>query len=309
MKRTLQLLFVCLSILSTGLMAQEPETTLKVDVKLVNVFVTVTDAHGAPVTNLQKENFLLKEDGKEQKIAIFSRESALPLSIVLAVDTSLSTRKDLPLELISARKFAHTIVRPQDGLALYKFSEEVSEVVPFTSDLKKIDAGIDRVQWFGNRALRRGLSRVAGAKPAAGKKSDGRDHRWRRHSEPGGLQGSAARGTGVGGDYLQHHHRAHRSERGTRHGRRARADSDLSGHGREVLLRHVAAAAGRRVPEDQRRTADAVSAGVLSLTAIFGFGIPSTAGGPDEPAGGRSLSVALSRGVLHAEGDVLKDCL
>ena len=140
-------LIVCVLIVcaSAPLMAQEPETTLKVDVKLVNVFVTVTDARGAPVTNLQKENFLLKEDGKEQRIAIFSRESALPLSIVLAVDTSLSTRKDLPLELISARKFAHAIVRPQDGLALYKFSEEVSQMVPFTSDLKKIDAGIDRV--------------------------------------------------------------------------------------------------------------------------------------------------------------------
>ena len=128
------------------LMAQAPETTIKVDVKLVNVFVTVTNARGAPVANLQKENFVLKEDGKEQKIAIFSRESALPLSIVLAVDTSLSTRKDLPLELTSARKFAHAIVRPQDGLAVYKFSEEVSEVVPFTSDLKKIDAGIDRMR-------------------------------------------------------------------------------------------------------------------------------------------------------------------
>jgi Ca-activated chloride channel family protein len=127
------------------LAAEEPETTLKVDVKLVNVFVTVTDANGTPVANLQKENFLLKEDGKDQKISFFSKESALPLSIVLAVDTSLSTRKDLPLELASARKFAHTIVRPEDGLAVYKFSEEVSQMVPFTSDLKKIDAGIDRV--------------------------------------------------------------------------------------------------------------------------------------------------------------------
>ena len=147
-------------------MAEEPETTIKVDVKLVNVFVTVTDARGAPVANLQKENFVLKEDGKEQKIAIFNRESALPLSIVLAVDTSLSTRKDLPLELISARKFVHAIVRPQDGLALYKFAEEVNELVPFTSDLKKIDAGIDRVRngsatalydaiFLGSRALSR----------------------------------------------------------------------------------------------------------------------------------------------------------
>jgi Ca-activated chloride channel family protein len=146
MKRILQvLLFLAIVYATAGLMAEEPETTITVDVKLVNVFVTVTDGRGAPVANLQKENFLLKEDGKEQKIAIFGRESALPLSIVLAVDTSLSTRKDLPLELISARKFAHAIVRPQDGLAVYKFSEEVSQMVPFTSDLKKIDAGIDRV--------------------------------------------------------------------------------------------------------------------------------------------------------------------
>ncbi len=160
--------FVLLSIIyaTPAILAQEPETTFKVDVKLVNVFVTVTDARGAPVANLQKENFVLKEDGKEQKIAIFGRESALPLSIVLAVDTSLSTRKDLPLELISARKFVHAIVRPQDGLSLYKFAEEVSELVPFTSDLKKIDAGIDRVRngsatalydaiFLGSRALSR----------------------------------------------------------------------------------------------------------------------------------------------------------
>ena len=131
---------------ASALLHGEDEGTLKVDVKLVNVFVTVTNAQGAPVATLQKENFILQEDGKEQKIAIFSKESALPLSIVLAVDTSLSTRKDLPLELASARKFAHAIVRPQDGLALYKFSEEVNELVPFTSDLKRIDAGIDRVR-------------------------------------------------------------------------------------------------------------------------------------------------------------------
>jgi Ca-activated chloride channel homolog len=145
-RRASLLAWVLLGCASATLLAQNPDTTFKVDVKLVNVFVTVTDGRGAPVGGLEKENFLVKEDGKEQKIAVFSRESALPLSIVLSVDTSLSTRKDLPLELMSARKFAHTILRPQDGLALYKFSEEVSEVVPFTSDLKKIDAGIDRVR-------------------------------------------------------------------------------------------------------------------------------------------------------------------
>jgi Ca-activated chloride channel homolog len=133
--------------------AQEDETTLKVDVKLVNVFVTVTDQNGAPVGKLQQENFRLFEDGNPEKISYFSRESALPLSIVLAVDTSLSTRKDLRLELESARRFVHTIIRPVDALSLFTFSETVSETVHFTSDLGKIDRGIDRVRSGAATAL------------------------------------------------------------------------------------------------------------------------------------------------------------
>ena len=133
--------------------AQEPDTTFKVDVKLVNVFVTVTDEHGAPIASLKKDNFELKEDGHEQKIAVFDKESALPLSIVLAIDTSLSTRKDLPLELASARRFAHAILRPVDALSLYQFSETVSELTSFTSDLKVIDRGIDRIRLGSATAL------------------------------------------------------------------------------------------------------------------------------------------------------------
>src|SRR4030081_1809301 len=68
----------------------EPETTLKVDVKLVNVYVTVTDARGAPVAGLKKENFSLKEDGREQKTASVNKEYVLPHSGSLAVNTSLS---------------------------------------------------------------------------------------------------------------------------------------------------------------------------------------------------------------------------
>ena len=131
----------------------EPATTLKVDVKLVNVFVTVTDAHGAPVAGLKKENFSVQEDGHEQKIAIFDKESALPLSIALAVDTSLSTRRDLPLEQSSAKRFAHMIMRPVDALAVYAFNEVVNLSMPFTADLKRIDEGIDHVRLGAATAL------------------------------------------------------------------------------------------------------------------------------------------------------------
>ncbi|HLW87955.1 MAG TPA: VWA domain-containing protein [Terriglobales bacterium] len=132
---------------------QNPDSTFKVDVKLVNVFVTVTDDHGAPVAGLTKDNFELLEDGAPQTISVFDKESALPLSIVMDIDTSLSTRKDLPLELTSARRFAHAILRPVDAICLYEFSETVDEIVPFTPDLKTIDRGIDHVHYGAATAL------------------------------------------------------------------------------------------------------------------------------------------------------------
>jgi Ca-activated chloride channel homolog len=121
------------------------EPTFKVDVHLVNVFVTVTDQHGAPIGGLTKDQFELSEDDVPQKIAIFSKESQLPLSIILAVDTSSSTRRDIRLELEAAKRFAHSILRKQDALSLYQFSSEVDEVVPFTNELPRIDRGIHDV--------------------------------------------------------------------------------------------------------------------------------------------------------------------
>jgi Ca-activated chloride channel homolog len=132
----------------------EPATTLKVDVNLVNVFVTVTDAQGSPIGGLKKENFTLKEDDQEEKIAVFDKESALPLSIALAIDTSLSTRRDLPLEQASAKHFVHTILRPVDALSVYSFSEIVHEATRgYTSDIKRIDEGIEHLRVGAATAL------------------------------------------------------------------------------------------------------------------------------------------------------------
>jgi len=133
---------------------EQPGATLKVDVKLVNVFVTVTDPTGAPIGGLTKDNFDLAEDGYAQKISVFNRESALPLSIALAIDTSLSTRRDLPLEQASAKRFAHAILRPVDGLSVFAFSEVVNESTPgFTADIKRIDESIDHIRVGAATAL------------------------------------------------------------------------------------------------------------------------------------------------------------
>ncbi|MFZ0793246.1 MAG: VWA domain-containing protein, partial [Candidatus Korobacteraceae bacterium] len=131
----------------------QPNTTFKVNVKLVNVFATVTDSGGAPVSALKQDDFQIFEDGDPQQIAVFHRESELPLSIVVAIDTSLSTRGDQKLEVESARRFAHAILRPIDGLSLFQFSEIVDQLTPFTADMRVIDRAINHVHSGAATAL------------------------------------------------------------------------------------------------------------------------------------------------------------
>ena len=112
--RLLATVFAC-ALVAPWLLAasaqQESDVTIKVDVKLVNIFTTVIDENGAPVGTLERENFEIFEDGQPQTIAVYDRESELPLNIVMAIDASLSARPELKLELESARRFARNIVR------------------------------------------------------------------------------------------------------------------------------------------------------------------------------------------------------
>ena len=66
--------------------------------KLVNVFVNVTDRNGAIVGGLTRDDFAIFEDGRPQQIAVFESQSELPLNLTLAIDTSGSVRKDMSEE-------------------------------------------------------------------------------------------------------------------------------------------------------------------------------------------------------------------
>jgi Ca-activated chloride channel family protein len=132
---------------------QEQIPTFKANVKLVNVYVTVVDQNGAPVPGLKAGDFEIFEDGVPQKTAVFAKESELPLSIVLALDTSLSTRKDLKVEQAAAHDFVKSILRPVDAMSLYQFSEVVRELVGFSNSVTRIDDGLKRVHVGGGTAL------------------------------------------------------------------------------------------------------------------------------------------------------------
>jgi Ca-activated chloride channel family protein len=121
-------------------------TTFKVDVKLVNIFVNVTDANGAIVGGLTRNDFKVFEDGRPQEIAVFERQSELPLNLALAIDTSGSVRKDMSEEAGAARRFAHAIMRPQDQMSIFQFATVVRQLTPFTNKQAEIDRGLGQLR-------------------------------------------------------------------------------------------------------------------------------------------------------------------
>jgi len=134
-----------LTLIFSGALYAQTSPPIKVDVRLVNVFVNVTNAAGAPVPGLTQDDFAISEDGHPQKISYFERDTNMPLSLVLAVDTSGSTYKDLSLEKSAARNFVHALMRPVDQLDLIDFNSDVREVVPFTNNVHRIDSGLENL--------------------------------------------------------------------------------------------------------------------------------------------------------------------
>ncbi len=125
----------------------------RVESRLVNVAVNVVDAKGAPVAGLGKDDFEIVEDGKVQKIAVFERESSTPLSIVMAIDTSGTVLSNERLERNAAKGFVRALLRDQDELDLMDFSDTVREIVPFTNQKKRIEAGLGSLQRGDETAL------------------------------------------------------------------------------------------------------------------------------------------------------------
>jgi len=136
-------LWAALLLAPLALAAQQ--TTFHVDVKLVNIFVNVTDRNGAFVGGLTRDDFSIFEDGRPQQISVFEKQSELPLNLTLAIDTSGSVRKDMSEEEAAARRFAHAILRPQDQMSVLQFATEVHVLVPFTNKLASIDHGLSQL--------------------------------------------------------------------------------------------------------------------------------------------------------------------
>ena len=120
---------------------QPPDPVFRADVRLVRLLATVRDPSGQLVGGLEKTDFTITDSGVGQQLSVFERQTELPLSIALMIDTSGSTAKDLKYEVESATRFVKAVVREgnsKDTIALYSFNHEVTLRCGFTRNPERI---------------------------------------------------------------------------------------------------------------------------------------------------------------------------
>ncbi|MBV8817744.1 MAG: VWA domain-containing protein [Acidobacteriaceae bacterium] len=116
----------------------------RAEVNLVNITAVVHSSEGKLITNQNKDDFELSEDGVPQTIRFFARESELPLSLGLIVDVSGSQEKFLKRHDHDIETFLKTVIRPSDELFAVCFGNHLRLVSAGTSSVPGIMQGFQR---------------------------------------------------------------------------------------------------------------------------------------------------------------------
>jgi len=131
--------------------AQDSMGTIKVNVRLVEVYATVLDHKGKFVDGLRSDNFQILENGRPQRISIFeSNTDALSCAILL--DTTGSMREALPRVKNSVVKLIDTL-DPQDSVAIFTFDDHLTVRQDFTTDKDAAKRAVLRTRAQGSTAL------------------------------------------------------------------------------------------------------------------------------------------------------------
>ena len=124
----------------------QSQSKISTEVKLVTVYAAVRDKHGKIIPNLNQSDFALQEDARPQAIKYFARESDLPLTLGLLVDTSLSQRRVLDQEKSASYSFFDHILREnKDKAFLIHFDREVELLQDLTASREKLRAGLEQL--------------------------------------------------------------------------------------------------------------------------------------------------------------------
>ena len=129
-----------------GLRAQDDGATFSTGVKVVNVLATVRGKNGALVRDLSKDDFVLAENARPQTIQYFSKETDLPLTLGLLIDTSISQLKVLDAERGASFRFLDQVLREdKDQVFVLQFDLAVMLRQDLTNSRKKLEDALTTV--------------------------------------------------------------------------------------------------------------------------------------------------------------------
>jgi VWFA-related protein len=126
--------------------ADDLEPTIKVEVNLVNVLASVRGKNGALISDLTQKDFKIYEDGKEQQIRNFIRETDLPLTLGLLVDTSGSQQRLIEDEKRAAYQFFQKVLRAKDMAFLMQFGADAELLQDSTNSARALERGLDKLR-------------------------------------------------------------------------------------------------------------------------------------------------------------------
>jgi VWFA-related protein len=142
------------------------DSKFSTDVKVVNVLATVHDKKGQISSNLTKEDFAIEEEGRFQVIQYFSRETNLPLTLGMLVDTSMSQRRVLGDEQRAAYKFVDQVMTQKDQTFVIHFDRDVELLQDLTNSRQKLEKSLSSLET--PLQLHRDPQRTSGRRPGGG---------------------------------------------------------------------------------------------------------------------------------------------
>jgi len=133
----------------------QDDPVFKLDVKVVNILANVLSKNHEIINNLSKDDFTILENGRPQTITYFARQSDLPITIGLLVDTSMSQRRVLDAERGASFRFIDQVLREnQDHFFILQFDMNVQFRQPVTSSRRDLDAALAFVETPTRNQLR-----------------------------------------------------------------------------------------------------------------------------------------------------------
>ncbi len=127
-------------LLAFASLAQNPPA-FRVDANLVTVPCVATNSHGATVTDLQREEFRVFDNGAPQRILNLWRDTDLPLTVGVIVDVSVSQRAFVQEHDATVTGFLERVIRPLDRAFVVRVSDRVilaSEFIGTSNGLRQV---------------------------------------------------------------------------------------------------------------------------------------------------------------------------